>query len=125
LLIPRGTAPAFNKMVNLRLRQGTGSWPYAVLHFLHRDAHDAHDMANWAYHATDGLEWIAEILLYLLPAIVALSREHHQKIAILVLNVLLGWTAVGWVAALIWALSARAASRMVLPSQRQKRRSPS
>jgi hypothetical protein len=114
LLIPRGTAPAFNKMVNLRLRQGTGSWPYAELHFLHRDAHD---MANWAYHATDGLEWIAEILLYLLPAIVALSREHHQKIAILVLNVLLGWTAVGWVAALIWALSARAASRMVRKRQ--------
>jgi hypothetical protein len=39
-----------------------------------------------------------------------LSREHHQKIAILVLNVLLGWTAVGWAAALVWALSARAAS---------------
>jgi Superinfection immunity protein len=62
-------------------------------------------MANWGYQATDGLTWIAEILLYLLPAIVALSREHHQKIAILVLNVFLGWTAVGWAAALIWALT--------------------
>jgi hypothetical protein len=61
-------------------------------------------MANWADHATDGLMWIAEILLYLLPAIVALSREHPLKILILALNVFLGWTAVGWAAALVWAL---------------------
>src|ERR1700683_3944801 len=61
-------------------------------------------MANWADHATDGLMWIAEILLYLLPAIVALSRQHPLKILILALNVFLGWTAVGWAAALVWAL---------------------
>ena len=40
---------------------------------------------------------------YFLPAIVAFYRGHHNKMAILVLNLLLGWTFLGWVAALIWS----------------------
>lgn len=42
--------------------------------------------------------------LYFIPAIIALSRNHHNKIPIIALNVLLGWTVLGWVAALIWSL---------------------
>ena len=57
------------------------------------------------------MAWIAETLLYLLPAIVASSREHHRTVAILALNVFLGWTAVGWATALIWALTKPAPSR--------------
>lgn len=40
---------------------------------------------------------------YFLPAIVAFYRGHHNKMAILVLNLLLGWTFLGWVGALIWS----------------------
>jgi hypothetical protein len=43
--------------------------------------------------------------LYLAPAIVALARRHHNRGAIFVLNLLLGWTLVGWVVALVWAVS--------------------
>jgi hypothetical protein len=43
------------------------------------------------------------ILSYLLPAIVAAVRRHHNQNAIFILNVLLGWTFVGWVVALVWA----------------------
>ena len=41
--------------------------------------------------------------LYFLPTIVAAIRRHHQENAIFLLNLLLGWTLIGWVAAIIWA----------------------
>ncbi len=51
--------------------------------------------------------WIAVgLLIYFTPAMVAAKRMHHQFGAILVLNLLLGWTFLGWVAALIWAFTA-------------------
>ncbi len=49
---------------------------------------------------------IGGVVLYFLPAIIAENRKHHNKGAITVLNLLLGWTFVGWVAALVWAASA-------------------
>jgi hypothetical protein len=39
-----------------------------------------------------------------LPAIIAFVRSKRDAGAILVLNFLLGWTAIGWVIALIWSL---------------------
>ena len=44
-------------------------------------------------------------LLYILPAIVAFRRRHHNRAAILALNLLLGWTGLGWIAALVWSLT--------------------
>ena len=46
--------------------------------------------------------------LYFLPSILALARNNRDTVSILVLNLLLGWTAVGWVIALVWALKADA-----------------
>jgi hypothetical protein len=43
------------------------------------------------------------IALYVLPALVASSRHHRQTMAITVLNLLLGWTLLGWVGALVWS----------------------
>jgi hypothetical protein len=43
-------------------------------------------------------------VLYFLPAIIAFARGKSDAGAILVLNFLLGWTAIGWVIALVWAL---------------------
>lgn len=40
---------------------------------------------------------------YFLPTVVAKRREHPQQDAILLLNLLLGWTILGWIAALIWS----------------------
>jgi hypothetical protein len=45
------------------------------------------------------------LLVYFLPAIVAKEREHPNATAITVLNLILGWTLLGWVAALVWALT--------------------
>lgn len=47
---------------------------------------------------------IASVLIfYFLPAIVAIARSHHNALAIFILNLLLGWTFLGWVVALAWA----------------------
>ena len=43
-------------------------------------------------------------VLYLLPAIIAFARSKRDAVSILVLNIFLGWTAIGWVIALVWAL---------------------
>ena len=49
---------------------------------------------------------IAVIALYFLPFAIAKYRKHHQSDAILLTNLLLGWTAIGWIAALIWSATA-------------------
>jgi uncharacterized membrane protein YqaE (UPF0057 family) len=41
-------------------------------------------------------------LLYFLPSLVAYQR-HGNAPAIFIMNLLLGWTFLGWVAALVWA----------------------
>ena len=48
---------------------------------------------------------IALIALYFLPTIIACKQEHKNIPAIAALNILLGWTILGWVGALVWALS--------------------
>ena len=54
-----------------------------------------------------GLVLIGVIIAgYFLPSIVAWNRGHHQKPAIVVLNLAFGWTVLGWFAALIWANTA-------------------
>jgi Superinfection immunity protein len=45
------------------------------------------------------------VFLYFLPSLVALSRGHENRVAIFALNLLAGWTFIGWVAALVWALT--------------------
>jgi hypothetical protein len=51
--------------------------------------------------------WIVVVALYFLPSVIAILRGHHQAIAITMLNLLLGWTALGWIAALVWSVTAK------------------
>lgn len=41
--------------------------------------------------------------IYLLPTICAWNRRHRNDRAIFVLNLLLGWTLIGWILAMVWA----------------------
>lgn len=43
-------------------------------------------------------------VMYFLPSIIAFARSKRDSASIFVLNLLLGWTAIGWVIALVWAL---------------------
>lgn len=51
------------------------------------------------------------LVLYCLPACIAHTKDHHNAGAILALNLLLGWTLLGWIAALVWALTRPAINR--------------
>lgn len=42
-------------------------------------------------------------IFYMFPALIAGARNHHNAVAIFILNLLLGWTLFGWVLALVWA----------------------
>lgn len=44
--------------------------------------------------------------VYFLPTIVCINRRHLNSNAISILNLLLGWTLIGWVVAIIWAMTA-------------------
>jgi RsiW-degrading membrane proteinase PrsW (M82 family) len=47
---------------------------------------------------------IFSVGLYFLPAIIAAVRHAHNSTGILLLNLFLGWTIVGWVVALMMAI---------------------
>jgi hypothetical protein len=46
---------------------------------------------------------IACVIVYFLPTLIAMLRDHPQKIQIFILDLLSGWSGVGWVLAVIWA----------------------
>jgi len=45
------------------------------------------------------------LVLYFLPSFIAFYRRHHNRYAIFMLNLLLGWSGLGWIIALIWSLT--------------------
>ena len=55
----------------------------------------------------DGLTGLLfiNIPLYKLPTIIAGYRVHPNAAAVAILNFLLGWTGLGWVAALAWSFA--------------------
>ena len=70
-----------------------------------------------AFAASDEISnpfgWIAMIIvlmiglfLYFLPTCIALGRDHPNTVAIFLLDLFLGWTLLGWIAALVWSTTA-------------------
>ena len=47
-------------------------------------------------------------VMYFLPSIVALARSKRDLLGIFLLNLFLGWSVIGWVVALVWAVKADA-----------------
>jgi len=46
------------------------------------------------------------VLMYWLPTVIVLVRQTPSAIGIALFNFFLGWTGIGWLIALIWALAA-------------------
>ena len=71
--------------------------------------------------------WFGSLFLYALPGLLLLAYflptfnalHHRQRTAIIVLNVLAGWTVVGWLVALIWALNNDNVSRVQRAADRR------
>jgi hypothetical protein len=56
--------------------------------------------------ALQGLFYLAiAFIIYFLPSVVAEKRKHASTGGIVILNLLLGWTVLGWIIALVWACS--------------------
>lgn len=54
------------------------------------------------------------LAVYLIPTIIAFARGHASKWGIGVLNIVLGWSLVFWVVALIWSLSNKGQSQTTI-----------
>ena len=54
-----------------------------------------------------GLLLLILIPLHFLPTFIAFMRAHTNRWAIFLLNLFLGWTLIGWVAALCWSVLSR------------------
>ena len=58
---------------------------------------------------------IVPLFLYFLPAF--LARKRSDFTAIFVLNLFAGWTFIGWIIALVWALSSGEQRQVAVPAQ--------
>lgn len=61
-----------------------------------------------------GVSFITIPLLYLLPTIEAFQRDKTNATSVALVNVLLGWTLLGWVVALVWSLQDSSPTTVVL-----------
>ena len=57
------------------------------------------------------------IVFYLLPSVIARARQHKNILPIFVLNLLLGWTFLGWVVALVWSFTAQEDKKLIYKSE--------
>jgi hypothetical protein len=60
---------------------------------------------------------IVGFCVYFLPTIIAFQRDRHNKGAILVLNLFLGWSVIGWVVSMVWAVSSSQPPVIVVQGQ--------
>jgi Superinfection immunity protein len=63
-------------------------------------------------------------VLYLAPTFLSAARGHHNSTAIFLLNLFLGWTVIGWVAALVWAATAVRSGRLTIPLRKEPEWAP-
>ena len=50
------------------------------------------------------ISFFISFVIYFIPTIVAIYKDKPNTTAIFILNLCLGWTFLGWVASLIWAV---------------------
>ena len=53
------------------------------------------------------LGFLLGLFIYFLPTYIASKRKHSNKASIILVNILLGWTFIGWVVAIVWAVSSQ------------------
>lgn len=56
--------------------------------------------------------------MYWLPTIIAIARHTHSALGVAMVNFFTGWTVIGWIVALVWALGASPAERVVYVERR-------
>ena len=56
-------------------------------------------------------------LVYFLPSLVALGRRNPDINSVFLINLWLGWTIIGWITAIGWALDRRRQSVATVPAR--------
>lgn len=67
---------------------------------------------------------VVAFLVYFVPTIIVFSRGHRNEMSIVLLNILLGWTIIGWVASLIWACTGERSELALRPGPTRKKSTP-
>lgn len=58
--------------------------------------------------------FICAVAMYFLPAIIAHHRRHLSSGTIFLVNLLLGWSVIGWIVCFAWACSGSARPDVVI-----------
>jgi hypothetical protein len=53
-------------------------------------------------------------VMYWLPTLIAIVRQTPSALGVAMLNFFLGWTVVGWILALVWALAANTGPHVIV-----------
>jgi hypothetical protein len=69
----------------------------------------------------EGVAALGALMVYLIPSIEADARNSKDARAITLVNVLLGWTVIGWIGALMWARSPAVEKRLTHLVRRTQR----
>ncbi len=63
---------------------------------------------------------VATGIVYFMPWFVAVLRDHQQRFMVGLLNLLLGWTLIGWVVAFLWATFSQTQTGALSSAARRK-----
>ena len=74
-------------------------------------------MIVWGLFCVFG--FLVSLALYFVPLFIASIRKHEQIVALGALNLLLGWTFIGWALAIVWALMNPRQPQIVMMPQPQ------
>jgi hypothetical protein len=66
----------------------------------------------------------AAIVPYFIPSIIAFLRKHENALPLFLVNIFLGWTLIGWIICLVWALTGSGNSGTVTASPQAVAKSP-
>jgi len=53
-------------------------------------------------------------VMYWLPTLIAIVRQTPSALGVAMLNFFLGWTIIGWILALVWALAASSNQHVIV-----------
>ena len=64
---------------------------------------------------------IIAALLFFVPSVIAYNRNHDNRGWVLLLNILLGWTGLGWIFCLFWAIFGKTEGRTHLETRYEEK----
>lgn len=86
----------------MKTKSNTSRWPVWIL-MIFFGCIIMYEIGSGSTKCEEPIVELIYIVLYFLPTFVAYSKGKKNRSAIAVLNLLTGWTVIGWVIALVWA----------------------